>query len=352
MDLDEGPDVEEIDDGDLAVDSKLGSFVTAGKPFQGTIKDFTPFNAKEDAKKLRKAIKGLGTDDKTVINILTKRSQRQRQEIAEAYKTLFGKNLEKSIKGDFSGTTKKALVALLYPREVYSAILLHRALRRVGTNLGGVAEVLCTLTPEELEMVKKAYQKRYKKDLYKTISRDTSGDVKLLLLEYIKGNRMGPRSSQEIEEDAKILQKNGFKSIGGKDGVAQLLSTRNQQDLQKIFAQYQEITKKNLLTEITAEKALRVSKAGKLKKVLRNLVQCINNPPEYFAKRLRASVKGAGTNDRRLLRILVARSEIDLEAIKEAYQKLYGKPLKKDVDSDTSRKFKKVLDALIDGNVK
>ena len=39
-------------------------------------------------------------------------------------------------------------------------------------------------------------------------------------------------------------------------------------------------------------------------------VQCARNAPEYFADRLWRSMKGAGTNDSLLIRLVVSRSEV------------------------------------------
>ena len=49
------------------------------------------FNPEDDAKVLRKAMKGFGTDEKAIINVLANRTNEQRQEIALYFKTKFGK---------------------------------------------------------------------------------------------------------------------------------------------------------------------------------------------------------------------------------------------------------------------
>lgn len=51
----------------------------------------TNFNPEEDAKALKAAFKGFGSDEDAIIDIITKRSNAQRLEIAVKFKTMYGK---------------------------------------------------------------------------------------------------------------------------------------------------------------------------------------------------------------------------------------------------------------------
>lgn len=56
-----------------------------------TIRPFQPFNALDDAKTLRAAMKGLGTNEEKIIKILTKRTSKQRAEIAITFNREFNR---------------------------------------------------------------------------------------------------------------------------------------------------------------------------------------------------------------------------------------------------------------------
>ena len=94
-------------------------------------------------------------------------------------------------------------------------------------------------------------------------------------------------------------------------------------------------------------KAIDKEFSGDIKKLLETIVGGLLDPAGYFAKRIRESVKGLGTNDSRLVRVIVSRSEVDLGRIKQAYQTMYGRDMLHDVRDDTSGYYKEILTGLI-----
>lgn len=50
-----------------------------------------------------------------------------------------------------------------------------------------------------------------------------------------------------------------------------------------------------------------------------------------------------GTDDTTLIRVVVSRSEIDLEIIKKVYEQNYGRTLYEAVESETSGDYKKAI---------
>ena len=61
--------------------------------FTGTVRYYPNFNLDADCQALHKAMKGVGTDEDAIIQVLALRSNAQRQQLRTGYKSLFGEVL-------------------------------------------------------------------------------------------------------------------------------------------------------------------------------------------------------------------------------------------------------------------
>lgn len=82
------------------------------------------------------------------------------------------------------------------------------------------------------------------------------------------------------------------------------------------------------MTTHSLEEAIDKEFCGHIRDGLKAILQCSIDRTEFFASRLHKSMKGLGTNDQQLIRLIVSRSEIDLSDIKLTFERLYGKSLR------------------------
>ncbi|CAF4969803.1 unnamed protein product, partial [Rotaria socialis] len=126
-------------------------FYTEESVQQGTLVPFAEFNVERDCDNLQKAMKGLGTDENMLIHILGNRSNDQRLQIRDKYKTMFGQDLIKDIKGDTSGNFNKILTTLLYSPVEYDCHELRRAVKGIGTDEEALIEILASRSNKRLK---------------------------------------------------------------------------------------------------------------------------------------------------------------------------------------------------------
>ncbi|KAJ0763358.1 putative annexin [Helianthus annuus] len=72
--------------------------------------------------------------------------------------------------------------------------------------------------------------------------------------------------------------------------------------------------------------------------------------PTLWLKVLYKSMQGLGTNDTTLIRVIVTRTEIDMQYIKAEYHKKYNKNLNDVVHSETSGHYRTFLLLLLGPN--
>lgn len=305
------------------------------------------FNPEASAKELRKAMKGLGTDEDAVIRVIVTHNNQQRQEIKNKFKTLFGKDLVAELKSELRGNFEDAVVALMTPTIQFLAEELRWSMKGAGTDESVLIELLCARSNNEIKAVKAAYETSFKRKLEKDIQSETSGHFKRLLVSQCNAARdENPVVDQaKAEADARAIFDAGEKILGTDESVFNMvLCTRSFPQLRATFEKYRVVTGKGILDSISREMS------GDLKVGFSAIVNYVWDSNYYFAERLYKSMKGLGTDDKTLIRLIVTRSEIDLKQISKTFMKTYGKTLQEFIKGDCSGDYRKLLLAVLGNN--
>lgn len=285
--------------------------------------------------------KSLDTKDKedVIIKVVENSNLEKRLQICLYYSETYGKSLYSELKTKLSGHFKALAIHLFIHPITFYAKLLKKGLKSFGGDEDIILEALSFPNKEEMNQIESCFKTETGKDLIQEIEKNFSGVLKKNLINLISTPRgeshtLNPNKCEKL---ADLLISVGEGNWAGNDDIFKEVFIKSSgEELILIGRFYYKKTRKNMLDII--EKKITGKNKILLKEVLYNNII----PQELYAEKIYNSIKGLGTNNSLLARVLVLRHEIDMDEINEFYKDKYKKEMKDDIIGDTSGNFQKL----------
>lgn len=226
--------------------------------------------------------------------------------------------------------------------------------------------ILISRGSDELKAVKARYKKMFDIELEDHIKKECSGPFMKLLIGLAQANRCDwntPVKVDKCKRDAEALYKAGEGQWGTETSeFRRILNLRSVPQLRCIFDQYSKV---RLLLPLSAdlywadwvssvqisthtiEESCKREMKGDLLKAVKKIIRFAQDPYKFYAREIYKSMKGLGTDDRKLVHLIVDRCEIDMVEIKKIFEKEHKATMASWIKSDTSFEYKECLLALI-----
>ena len=212
-----------------------------------------------DCSELKRAMKGMGTDEDTLIEIIGSRTNSQLKAIVARFKELYKEDLEKEVKSETSGDLRNLLISLLQcnrnENKHINELELDKEVQALydagegqwGTDESIFNKIFTTKSGAELYYINKAYIKATGKSLFKVIESEFSGDLQKLLKTVLLAQANPPEYFAD-----RIYQ--ACKGMGTNEKLlTRILVTRDEIDLKEINKVYVTKYNKTLIEQIKDE---------------------------------------------------------------------------------------------------
>lgn len=271
-----------------------------------------------------------------LLEIIKNNNLKKRLDIANLYYRSYGKSLYEDLKSGLSGDyIECARQMFLSPLDMAVKTI------EFGVDKKKESPIYEMITPrnlEEIRLIEEAYKKDTEKDLREDLKKILKDPVKKNVMNIFttqRGTNTNPNNS-ECERCANTLAETAEKNwIEDENLFREIFLKKSPEELVIIARYYLKKTGKNLSDVV-----------DKLDKGPRTLIREIlyNNimPHEISAEKIYLAIKGAGTDEDTLSRILVTRCELDMQKIREMYFYKYKVTMKEDIIGDTSGNYQKI----------
>ncbi|XP_035251081.1 annexin A2-like [Anguilla rostrata] len=226
-------------------------------PLEAVILGLMKSTSQFDASEIRGSIKGLGTDEETLIEMVCSRSNEELQQIKQVYKELFKTELEKDVAGDTSGDFRKLLLALVQTkREEPSSVvdqdridqdaraLYEAGVKRKGTDVATWISIMSERSVPHLQKVFQRYNNYSPYDMQESIRKEVKGDLEMSFLTLVQCFE-----NKQLYFAGRL--NDAMKTKGAKEKVVtRIMVSRCEVDLMKIRSEFKKHFGKSLYQTI------------------------------------------------------------------------------------------------------
>ena len=287
--------------------------------------------------KLHDALFKSKTKEQDIIDIISNTDLQTRLSIAHYYETVYGKKLQDDLKSKLSSDFRDLVIDLFTLPTDIEAENLKKNLK--DENL--IVETLTTQPKFMIDELKKTYKALNKTELKNDIEKQFSDPhLKKNLVTLLNTNRSTqekPNKSQCEKDADTLINKKEDDWFNDEKIFENIFCKKSPEELVMIARYYYKKKGISLLD------AIEKNATGKNKEILKEVFINTINPCELYAEKIHNAIKGIGTNDKVLIRVLSSRGDIDMDDIREMYNWKYKQNMIDDIAGDTSGPYKDLL---------
>lgn len=269
-----------------------------------------------------------------IVELICKLTNEQRQNLKQMYLSSYGTELDKDLKSALSGDAEDLILGLMKTPVDFDAEQIYLSMKGIGTDEDTLSEMIATRPSRRLIRIRERYSDLYRETLENDIIGDTSDYYRNILIAMIQGGRSDNPypNNQKMKE---IVQKLTEDSNSIKDNFVSYFANCSYGEICTICREYEKATGKYILDSI---KNLFSSDEYNFFSILLNY---ISDPGKFFAEKIH------GFKDKDLIRIIVSRSEDNMDEIRDSYKELYNIELIEDIKNHTKGDFQLGLSILV-----
>lgn len=307
-----------------------------------------PGDYRQQADLLRKAMKGFGTDEKSLIQVLAKLDPLQSAAVRSTYSSHINRDLYKDVKSETGSYLRQGLLAIIDGPLMHDVALVREAVDGIGTKEWILNDVLLGRSNADLNAIKTAYERTYRRSLQKDVEGDLSFKTATLFANVLRANRheeSTPINPQLMQDEAKTIHNaTAARMVNNVDEVCGIFARSSNNEIRAINHAFTD------RYHTTLEKHIESQFSGHMKDALLHMLQTALDPAMRDALLLEDCMKGMGTKDEKLVvrAVRVHWNRAHLEQVKGAYRHKYKTELAARVRGETSGDYGRLMVALLE----